>query len=50
MEGEDEVLELLARHSDKLGRRSSKDCSEDNVVPDTVMGDWADVSWGCVMK
>ena len=32
VEGEDEVLEVLARHWEELGRRS-KDCSEDDVVP-----------------
>ena len=43
VEGEEEdevlaVLEVLAKHWEELGRRS-KNCSEDDVVPDTVMGD-----------
>ena len=37
-EGEDEVLAVLARHREELGR-SSEDCSEDDVVPGTAMGD-----------
>ena len=36
VEGEDEVLAMLARHWEELGR-SSKVCSED-VGPDTEMG------------
>ena len=38
MEGEVAVLKVLARYWEELGR-SSKDCSEDDIVPDTVMGD-----------
>ena len=38
MEGEDEGLTVLARCWEELGRRS-KDDSEDDVVPDTEMGD-----------
>ena len=38
VEGEDEVLTVLARRWEELGRRS-KDRSEDDVVPDTEMGD-----------
>ena len=38
VEGEDEVLEVLARHWEKLGS-GSEYCSEDDVVPDTVMRD-----------
>ena len=33
----------------KLGR-SSKDCSDDDVIPDSAMGDVGDVSWVCVKK
>ena len=32
------MLEVLIRHWEKL-RRSSEDCSEDDVVPDTEIGD-----------
>ena len=45
VEGEDEVLEVMARHWEELGMSS-----EDDVVPDTEMGVWEDVSWVCVMK
>ena len=38
VEGEDEVLKVLARCWEELGRRST-DGSEDDVVPDTEMGD-----------
>ena len=38
IEGEDKVFEVLARHWEELGR-SSEDCSEDDVGPDTEMGD-----------
>ena len=38
LEGEDAMLEMLARHWEELGM-GSKDCSEDDVVPDTEMGD-----------
>ena len=38
VEGEDELLMVLARRWEELGRRS-KDHSEDDVVPDTEMGD-----------
>ena len=38
VERKDEVLEVLARHLDELVR-SSKDPSENDVVPDTAMGD-----------
>ena len=37
MEGEDEVLEVMARHWEELER--SEGCSEDDLVPDTEMGD-----------
>ena len=57
MEEEDEVLEVLARHWEELGK-SSKDCSEDHVVPDTEMGDMGgcelgmckEVSWEEVVE
>ena len=35
MEGEDEVLEVLVRHWEEFGG-STKECSGDGVVPDTV--------------
>ena len=38
VEGEDEVLEVLARHWGELGR-SCRDCSKDDVVLDRAMGD-----------
>ena len=38
VEGEDEKLEVMARHWEELGR-SSEDFSEDDVVLDTEMGD-----------
>ena len=41
-EGEDEVLKVMARHWDKLGRSS-----EDDAVPDTAMGD---VGGGCKLS
>ena len=47
VEGEDEVLEVLTRHWEELGR-SRKDCSEDDVVPDTVMGDVGGCEFGYV--
>ena len=49
VEGENEVLEKLARHWEELGR-GSKECSEDYVGPGRAMGDDENVSWVCVMK
>ena len=49
VEGEDEVLEVMVRHWEELGR-SNEDYREDDVILDTEMGDWEDVSWVCVMK
>ena len=49
MEGGDEALELLARHWEELGQ-SSKDCSEDDIVPDTEMGDEGGCELGMCMK
>ncbi len=50
VEGEDEVLKVLARHWEELGRSSedwsSEDCSKDNVVPDTAMGDVGGYEFG----
>ena len=45
MEEDDEVLEVLARHWEELGRSS-----EDDVVPFTVMGDVGGCELGCVKK
>ena len=58
VEEEGEVLEVLAIHWQELGRRSSEDCSEDDVVPDTEMGDMGgcelgmckEVSWEEVLE
>ena len=53
VEGEDDVLEVLVRHWEELGRNSkdhSKDCSEDDVVPDTVMGHVGGCELACVGK
>ena len=47
--GEDEVLEMLERHRGELGR-SSEDCSEDDVAPDTVMGNVGGSELGYVKK
>ena len=38
VEGEGEMLEVVARHWEEFWR-SSEDCSEDDVIPDTEMGD-----------
>ena len=53
VEEEDEVLAMLARHWEELGR-NSKDCSED-VGPDTEMGGYElgmckEVSWEEVVE
>ena len=50
VEGEDEVLEVLARHWEEHGR-ISMDYNKDDVVPDTMMaggcelGMCKEVSW-----
>ena len=49
VDGEDEVLEVLARHWKELGR-SSEDCSEDDAVQIQRWETWEDVSWVCVKK
>ena len=38
VEGEDEVVEVLARHWEELGW-SNKNCIDDDIVPDRAMGD-----------
>ena len=49
VEEEDEVLEVFARHWRELGRRST-DGGEDDVVPDTVMGDVGGCKLGVCKK
>ena len=39
VEGEDEGLEVMGKHWEELGRRSSENCSENDVVLYTEMGD-----------
>ena len=43
VEGEDEVLEMMLRHWEEFERSS-----EDDVVPDTEMGDVRGCELGCV--
>ena len=45
VEGEDEVLEVIARHWEEHGRSN-----EDDLVPDIEMGDVGGCEWVCVTK